>query len=134
MEAPAKILVVEDDDDLREVLSEILESAGYDTIRAAGYIEAARAIDHAQPDLVLLDIMLPDGDGMEICRRATSPDNGRKPSAVLVISGRNSVECKLKSFLNGAKRFMSKPFESEELVRAVRDMIRFQRIAPATGA
>ncbi|OQA90035.1 MAG: Swarming motility regulation protein RssB [bacterium ADurb.Bin236] len=131
MNKQPKILVVEDDDDLRELLGEALENAGYRTELVSGYCEATRALETDKFDLVALDLMLPDGDGMEICDRAVNPRDGGSGAAVLVLSGRNSIECKLKSFMTGARRFVSKPFEIDELISAVKETLKGHCVAAA---
>ncbi len=115
-----KILVVEDDTDLRDMLGEMIEDAGFSAIKVSGHKEAKRAMEDNIPDLVLLDLMLPDGDGLELCREAAGNDRPGCSPVIFILSGKNSIECKLKSFICGAKRFFTKPFDTDELVDAIR--------------
>ena len=114
-----KILLVEDDTDLREMVGEILESAGYATVHASNQEEAFKALGGEKPDLVLLDVMLPDGNGLDICRLIRGEENTGNRPVVFVLSGETSMDCRLKSYLYGAKRFFSKPFDPDELIDSV---------------
>lgn len=114
-----RVLVVEDDNDLREMLGDMLEHSGHAVVLAANREEALRILEREMPDLILLDVMLPDGSGLDICRRTAGRENNYNPATVFVLSGRTSLECKLQSFLSGAKRFFAKPFEMDDLIDAI---------------
>lgn len=119
MNVTKKILLVEDDKDLREMLGEMLEWSGYETIHASSREEAFQILKGEMPDLILLDLMLPDGNGLDICRHVTGRKGSHGLPSVFVMSGRTGMESKLSSFIGGAKRFFEKPFEMDNLIDAV---------------
>lgn len=115
-EKPKTVLVIEDDADLNTVICDALQDAGYFPLPA---YTGQEALDHHEayaPAAVLLDLMLPDMDGAEICRafNKTMPR-----SLVIVVSARTDTTSKLTSFLSGARRFVTKPFEVENLVETL---------------
>ena len=73
---------------------------------------------NSQPGLILLDLMLPGIDGVEVCRRLSSNDATRS-IPVIVLTARNELPVKLSSFMAGAKRFLTKPFESDTLLNEI---------------
>lgn len=112
------VLVIEDDHDTSNLIAEILGNAGYTP--AAAYdgesgIEMAKA---EQPDLIVLDLMLPNIDGLEVCRRLAGDDNTRS-IPVIVLTAKKELSTKLSSFVAGARRFLTKPFEDEELINEI---------------
>jgi DNA-binding response OmpR family regulator len=114
-----RILVVEDDNDLRKMIGEALEYTGHAVILAANREEALLTLAKEMPDLILLDVMLPDGSGLDICRRAAGREDADNHVTVFIMSGKTSMESKLTSYLCGAKRFFAKPFEMNELMEAI---------------
>lgn len=131
MRSAKKILIVEDDLNLLEMIGEIVRGEGYSAILAKNCDQAFRALENENPDLVILDILLPDGSGLDLCRKISGKIglNAR----VFVVSGITSVECKLKSFVCGARRFFGKPFDVDELTAAVKDAIEPRPVASAAG-
>jgi DNA-binding response OmpR family regulator len=114
-----RILVVEDDSNLREMIGEMLEYSGHAVMLASNCKEALLNIENEAPDLILLDLSLPDGSGLDICRRTAGREGASKSATVFIISAKDSLDWKLKSFLCGAKRFFTKPFEMDELIEAI---------------
>lgn len=111
------ILVIDDDANLVKAMRRVLENAGYETIYADNGFEAGVCLGHYHPDLVTLDIKMPEMDGEEVldCIRRTDYLNQLK---VLVVSGLD--EEILKGFVaRGADDFLSKPFENNELLTKV---------------
>src|SRR5207302_3929044 len=121
---PAKILVVDDEPQIRTLLKVTLGRAGYAVIEAANAREAlnARAID--RPDLVLLDLGLPDRDGLEL----VSAFRAEPRTALIVVSARDQTEQKVAALDLGADDYVTKPFDTEELLARVRASLR-QRLA-----
>lgn len=120
----AKILVVDDEPQIRTLLRATLGRAGYSVVEAANGREAlnAKAID--KPDLILLDLGLPDRDGLELVNALRSEPR----SALIVVSARDQTEQKVAALDLGADDYVTKPFDTEELLARVRASLR-QRLA-----
>lgn len=123
-EAPAKhILVVDDDRNLRKIIQTNLELAGYFVTTAASGDEALRVLDDAQPDLVVLDVMMPMMDGYEVARRIRRhPSNTHVP--IIMLTAKSEVDDKIAGFDAGADDYMTKPFGPQELLARVKAKIR----------
>jgi diguanylate cyclase (GGDEF)-like protein len=118
-----RILVVDDDRNLRKIIQTNLELAGYDVTAAAGGDEALRILDAMQPDLVVLDVMMPLMDGYEVARRIRRhPSNTHVP--IIMLTAKGEVEDKLAGFDAGADDYMTKPFGPQELLARVKAKIR----------
>ncbi len=119
----SRILVVDDDRVLRGALRIVLEAAGYDVIEAADGDAALRVFGEHGADLVLLDIFLPERDGLEVIRalRAAIP-----PPTIVAMSGGGRigyVEVLGAAAAFGAARTLRKPFEARELLAAIRELL-----------
>jgi two-component system KDP operon response regulator KdpE len=121
---PSKILVVDDEPQIRTLLKATLARAGYAVVEAATGREAlsAKAID--KPDLILLDLGLPDRDGLELVEALRAEPR----SALIVVSARDQTEQKVAALDLGADDYITKPFDTEELLARVRASLR-QRLA-----
>lgn len=112
-EADARVLVVEDNDDMRTYLREqLFEHWRVET--AAGGLEAWNAIRAEAPDLVVSDVMMPDPDGFELCRRVKA-DASLRTIPVLLLTARASKEATLEGLRSGADDYLPKPFDIEQL-------------------
>lgn len=109
----AAVLVVEDERDIRDVLRRYLERAGFAVLTAATGAEALHLLDTAPPDLVLLDLGLPDIDGLEVLREA----HPRMP--VIVLTARATVDDRIRGLQLGADDYVVKPFSPTEVVLRV---------------
>lgn len=116
-----KILVAEDDLLTRRALVEVLEAEGYETVEAADGAEALALFDRVAPDVVCLDIMMPEIDGYEVCRRLRA-----RPSdvPVLFISAKSEEIDKVVGLELGADDFLTKPFGIREVVARIRAVTR----------
>ncbi|MFC7258762.1 response regulator transcription factor [Streptomyces lutosisoli] len=124
----ARVLVVDDDPTVAEVVSGYLDRAGYVVDRAAdGPAALARAAAH-WPDLVVLDLMLPGMDGLEVCRRL----RGRGPVPVIMLTARGDEDDRILGLEVGADDYVTKPFSPRELVLRVESVLR--RTRPVTVA
>ena len=113
-----KILIVDDDDDIRLGLSVRLKSVGYETVFAADGAGAVAAVRKEKPDLVLLDIGLPAGDGHVVLERLMSnPQFATTP--VIVVSAADPRQHEAKALKAGASAYFQKPVEDEELLYAI---------------
>ena len=118
------ILVVDDDPKIRSVLSRGLRFEGYDVQLAADGLEALRLARADPPDLIVLDVMLPGMDGLEVCRRL------RRGTAVpiLMLTARDAVPDRIAGLDSGADDYLVKPFDFDELLARIRALLR--RVQP----
>jgi DNA-binding response OmpR family regulator len=117
------ILVVEDAPDTSLLISGALRAAGHRVRCAASMVEALDSISAAPPDVVVLDLTLPDGDGLDLCRAIRD----RSSAYVLMLSGRADEVDKLLGFRLGADDYVTKPFSPRELVARVEALLRRPR-------
>jgi two-component system OmpR family response regulator len=117
----ARLLVVEDEQTILELLSGSLRYAGFDVVTAASGTEALRAVAASRPDLVLLDVMMPDGDGFEVVRRMRS--SGPYPP-VIFLTARDGVPERVTGLALGADDYVTKPFSLDEVVERIRAVLR----------
>ena len=123
-----RILVVDDDPAIREILITLLSSAGY-RIESCGLAsEALDALRNSPPDLVLLDLDLPDRNGHEVLEEIRSNPSTRL-LPVVMLTGQATKERKLRAIREGVTDFLSKPFSPEELVPRVRSLITMKHFA-----
>jgi DNA-binding response OmpR family regulator len=114
------VLVVDDDDDIRTVLSEVLRRADLDVMDAATGRDALRRAFEDRPDVVVLDLGLPDLDGMEVLRRLRDMTD----LPVLVLTARGLERDKVDGLLLGADDYVTKPFSNAEIVARVLALLR----------
>jgi two-component system, sensor histidine kinase and response regulator len=110
-----RVLIVDDEQDVVDLLRYNLEKAGYRTFIAKNGVEAIEAARRFEPELVLLDIMLPELDGWEVCRTLRSTSAGRV-LPVIMISALTDEESRVKGLVHGADDYLSKPFAIKELL------------------
>ena len=120
-----KILVVEDEQSIARFISAILNANGYETLMAQTGSEALSIISSTCPDLVILDLGLPDMDGTEILRDLRSWSS----LPVVVVSARSHEKDKVEALDMGADDYLTKPFGTDELLARVREAIRHTRTA-----
>ena len=120
-ESPPKVLVVEDDVALLETLSQILRTGGYEPIGATRVDQALQVIRAETPDLVILDLRLPDGDGLDVCRGIRWLG---KDTPIIVLSGRTEEADVVVALEVGADDFIKKPVRVREFLARVRAHLR----------
>ncbi|WP_170176098.1 response regulator transcription factor [Lentzea flaviverrucosa] len=120
------LLVVDDEATVRELLSATLRFAGFQVTSAATGAEAVAAAVAEPPDLVLLDVMLPDVDGFEVVRRLREQraQGRRGPVPVLFLTARDRKSDKVTGLSLGADDYVTKPFDLEELIARIRAILR----------
>jgi two-component system phosphate regulon response regulator PhoB len=123
-----RVLVVEDESDLSSSLAYALRANGYEVQVADRGELALRALDTFQPDLVLLDIMLPDMSGLEICRKVRSSADNHQP-AVVILSARVQEIDRVVGFEVGADDYVVKPFSVRELMLRIEARLRMRKAA-----
>jgi two-component system, OmpR family, response regulator ResD len=115
-----RVLVVEDDPTVREVVSTYLRRAGHDVQEAADGVTALRLATPTLPDLVVLDLMLPGMDGLEVCRRLRD----RGPVPVIILTALGDEADRVLGLELGADDYVTKPFSPRELVLRVGSVLR----------
>ena len=125
-----RVLVVEDERDVAELLRYNLAKDGYDVVVAATGAEAVKQAHEAHPDVVLLDIMVPQLNGWEICRRLKQ-DAETRAIPVIMVTGRVEEGDKVLGFEVGADDYVTKPFSPRELLARIRAVARRGRLDPA---
>ncbi|GAA4472164.1 response regulator transcription factor [Phytohabitans houttuyneae] len=121
MDGTARLLVVEDEPTLRELLSATLRFAGFAVVSAATGAEAIALSGSQAPDLVLLDVMLPDMEGFDVIRRLRARG---QPVPVLFLTARDAPEDKVNGLTLGGDDYVTKPFDLEELIARIRAILR----------
>jgi two-component system OmpR family response regulator len=125
---PIRVLVVDDETSLSELLSMALRYEGWDVRSAADGVTAVRVAREHRPDAVVLDVMLPDLDGIEVLRRMRA-DSPEVP--VLFLTARDAVEDRVAGLTAGGDDYVTKPFSLEELVARLRGLLRRSRMTAA---
>ena len=121
-----KILIVEDEPSLSEIMSRALKQEGYVVETAATYAEADMKVAGYSYDCILLDIMLPDNNGLRLLEHIRAMG---KRENVIIVSARNSLEDKVYGLENGADDYLPKPFHTAELIARVKSVLRRGRTA-----
>jgi DNA-binding response OmpR family regulator len=125
--SPSRILVVDDEPMVREVLARYLEKEGYAVQTAEDGEEALAAFEASAPNLVLLDLMLPRIDGLEVFRRMRE----RSPTAVIMLTAKGEETDRIVGLELGADDYVTKPFSPREVVARVRAVLRRSAGAPS---
>ncbi len=116
-----KILIIEDEEELARSIAEYLSEENYLCEFAASYNQALDKIEMYQYDCILLDIMLPDGNGMKLLEELKLQD---KQDGVIIISAKNALDDKIKGLQIGADDYLTKPFHLSELTARIYSIIR----------
>jgi two-component system response regulator MprA len=127
---PARVLLVEDDRGVRESLSRALSIEGYAVEAAPDGIEAMQVVDKVAPDVIVLDVMMPVMDGLEVARRIRSRGD-RTP--ILMLTARHEVTDRVAGLDAGADDYLVKPFALDELLARLRALLRRTDPAAADG-
>ena len=123
--AQQQLLMIEDDTRLANMVGEYLRQSGYGFTHAADGASGLTALQAMPPDLVILDLMLPDMDGLEVCRRIKSQSSPDQPSAaVLMLTAKGDPMDRIIGLEIGADDYLPKPFEPRELLARIRAVLR----------
>src|SRR5205814_6579409 len=127
-----RVLVVEDDPDISELVARYLEKAGYTATRVSSGRDALDAVRAKAPELIVLDVMLPHVDGLEVCRLLRANDHTAS-IPIIMLTARAEESERIVGLELGADDYLAKPFSPGELVARVRALLRrAQRSGPAT--
>jgi two-component system, OmpR family, KDP operon response regulator KdpE len=121
--AHTRALLVEDDPNIVDLIRSNLAVRGFDTVVSADAGEALQLLETEAPDIVLLDLMLPDADGMDLCRQIRE----RSAVAVIVVSARGGERDKVTALNMGADDYLTKPFSVDELLARITATLRRTR-------
>jgi DNA-binding response OmpR family regulator len=127
MAAPSpSILLADDDDAIRAGLASALTRAGFTVVEARHGIEALRLAESQRPDVIALDILMPELDGREVCRRLRQANNW---TPVIMLTQITATGEKISALEEGADDYINKPFDSYELIARIRALLRRQAVA-----
>ncbi|MFD2172202.1 response regulator transcription factor [Tumebacillus lipolyticus] len=122
-----KILITDDDPHIRELIHHYLHKEGFATLEASNGVEALALIEQEQPDLIVLDIMMPKMDGYQLCEKIKQEYD----MPVLMVTAKGESEQKIKGFRLGTDDYLVKPFDPLELVMRVKALLKRYRINAA---
>ena len=114
------ILIVEDDEDMARLNTRLLERQGYDALVAYSAAEARQIFQQQQPDLYVLDIMLPDGDGLSLCREIRR----KHDEPVLFLTGKSETSDVINGLGTGGDYYLTKPYDRKEFIAVVKSLLR----------
>ena len=120
------ILIVDDDAEIRDLLREYLQKQGYRVATAANGRELRTAVQTARPDLVVLDLMLPGEDGLELCRELRTVSN----VPIIMLTARGDETDRVVGLEMGADDYLPKPFSPRELLARIKSVLRRARALP----
>jgi len=121
------ILIIEDDQSLGKSLSSLLQSDGHQIDLATNLSEASGKLDHSKPDMIILDWMLPDGQGIDYLKNLRKSDS---TTPVIMLTARADLIDKILGLETGANDYMTKPFEPRELMARIRVQLRDKKSGP----
>src|SRR2546427_5972746 len=118
-----RILIVDDDSDIQRLVSYNLSQAGFQVSAAVTGVAALHAVEERLPDLIILDIMLPDLDGLEVCRLVRERERSRRIPIIMLTARTEEID-RVVGFEVGADDYVMKPFSTRELVLRVKSILR----------
>ena len=118
-----KVYIIEDDEDINELLVYNLSKENFEVKSFLNSIDALRSLEHEKPDLIILDIMLPDIDGIEVCKRLRSSEDF-KDVPIIMLTAKSTEIDKVVGLELGADDYITKPFSFKELVARIRAVLR----------
>ncbi|MBR3837473.1 MAG: response regulator transcription factor [Clostridia bacterium] len=121
-----RIMVVEDDPNTRLLFCKVLEQNGYSPLEAKNGLDALEVMDHEHVDLIVLDVMMPEMDGMEFARTLRETDCN---IPILMVTAKEGQRDKREGFLAGTDDYMTKPVDEEEMLLRIAALLRRSRIA-----
>lgn len=118
-----KILIADDEKDIRVLVSQILGEEKYKLYFASNGREAIDSVTANKPDLLILDLMMPEIDGVEVCKRLKQNKDTKK-IPIIMLTAKTSVADKIEGFVTGAEEYITKPFDPDKLEITVEKVLR----------
>ena len=128
---PIRILAVDDETSLTELLSMAMRYEGWQVTTAGSGIEAVKAAREVRPDAIVLDMMLPDFDGLEVMRRVRAED---PDVPVIFLTAKDAVADRISGLTAGGDDYVTKPFSLEEVIARLRALLRRSGATPAAAS
>jgi two-component system OmpR family response regulator len=129
--AKTRVLIVDDEPNIRDLLATSLKFAGYEIQTAANGAQAVAAVTESEPDIILLDVMLPDMNGFSVTKKLRS--SGIE-APILFLTARDDVEDKITGLTVGGDDYLTKPFSLDEVVARIQAILRRTRTADSESA
>jgi two-component system phosphate regulon response regulator PhoB len=118
-----KILIIEDEPDIRKTLEYNISREGYKVVSASSLSEGKEQINSSDFSLILLDLMLPDGSGLDLCREIKS-DKDKSPTPIIILTAKDDEVDKVVGFELGADDYVTKPFSVRELILRIKAILK----------
>ena len=125
--------MIEDDERLAKMVGDYLRQSGFGFAHAADGMQGLSAVQHTSPDLVILDLMLPDMDGLQVCQKIRSLQGSQAQTPVLMLTAKGDPMDRIIGLELGADDYLPKPFEPRELLARIRAILRRQTDVGASG-
>jgi two-component system OmpR family response regulator len=129
--AKTQVLIVDDEPNIRDLLATSLRFAGYEIQTAANGAQAVAAVTESEPDIILLDVMLPDMNGFSVTKKLRSAGI---QAPILFLTARDDVEDKITGLTVGGDDYLTKPFSLDEVVARIQAILRRTKTADAESA
>jgi DNA-binding response OmpR family regulator len=130
----AKLLLIEDDHRLADMVSQYLSQSGFDCAHAPTGADGLLQLQTVAPDLIVLDLMLPDMDGLEVCRRVRALSSAAATVPILMLTAKGDPMDRVVGLEMGADDYLPKPFEPRELLARIKAILRRGRLARAADS
>ncbi len=124
MNTTAQVLVVDDEEHITELVAMALGYNGFEVVRVSTGRAALDAVEHNRPELIVLDVMLPDLDGFEVARRLRAGEGAGSPVPIIFLTARDTTADKVRGLRLGSDDYVTKPFSIEELIERVKAVLR----------
>ena len=121
----SKIMIVDDDPNIRELVCVLLKNSGFEVCEATDGRDALKNMTDENPDVAIIDLMMPNMDGYELCQKLRKYYENLP---VLMLTAKSELQSKAKGFESGADDYLTKPFEGDELIMRVRALLRRYKI------
>ncbi len=122
MKTERKILIADDDQDFRELIADYLVEKGFKIVEACDGHEVFQKVLDENPDIIILDVMMPRMNGIDVCRELKS-DYRTRDSSIVMLTVKNRLSDKLTAYVAGAQRYLTKPCEMQELDDCIRTVL-----------
>ena len=119
---PAKVLIVDDEPNIALAIEFLMQQQGYQTQKAHDGRQALEALAHFQPDLIILDVMMPHMDGLEVAHEVRK-QAALSDTQIIFLTAKGTQRDKMDGYGAGGDLYLTKPFDNKELVRKVGDML-----------